>query len=98
MAPIVDEIRQYILENYLLGTSTTELANDTSFLERGILDSTGVLELVAFLEERFGVTIPDTDLIPENLDSLNGIAAYLERRGAHSNSASASPSLFTRGV
>jgi acyl carrier protein len=82
MATIAEAVRAYIVDNYLLGAASEDLADDTSFLARGILDSTGILELVAFLEERFDLKIPDEDLLPENLDSLNAIAAYVERRRA----------------
>ena len=51
-----------------------------SFLEEGIIDSTGMLELVAFLEGTFGISIADTELIPENLDSLDKVAAFIERK------------------
>jgi len=54
------------------------LKDDTSFLEEGIIDSTGVLELVTFLEEEFEIEVNDEELIPENLDSINNVTAYLE--------------------
>jgi acyl carrier protein len=58
------------------------LDDGDSLLERGILDSTGILELVAFLEEEFGATIADDELVPENLDSVSNILGYLERKVA----------------
>jgi acyl carrier protein len=56
------------------------LEDDTSFLEEGIIDSTGVLELVGFIEEDFSITVEDEELVPENLDSINNVTTYLERK------------------
>jgi acyl carrier protein len=63
------------------------LKDDTSFLEEGIMDSTAVLELVTFIEETFGITIDDDDLIPENLDSVNNLVGYLKKKGIQSEQA-----------
>ena len=73
------KIRAFIIENFLFGNDDG-LQNDASFLEEGIIDSTGVLELVNFIEEEFGITVDDEELIPENLDSINNAAEYLERK------------------
>ena len=73
------KIRAFIIENFLFGNADG-LADDTSFLEEGIIDSTGVLELVTFLEEDFEITIDDEELIPENLDSINNVTAYLANK------------------
>ncbi|MBW2109626.1 MAG: acyl carrier protein [Deltaproteobacteria bacterium] len=72
-------IRGFIIENFLFGKDDG-LKDDTSFLEEGIIDSTGVLELVNFLEETFSITVEDEELIPENLDSINNVVAYVERK------------------
>jgi acyl carrier protein len=72
------ELRQYVIDNFLFGQEGIELKNDDSFMERGIVDSTGVLELVAFLEEHFQVKVEDEDLIPQNLDSINNLLFYLK--------------------
>jgi acyl carrier protein len=56
------------------------LKEDTSLLDSGLIDSTGVLELISFLEEELGITIDDTEVVPENLDSLSRIAAFVERK------------------
>ena len=79
MSDTKSKIRAFIIENFLFGKDDG-LQNETSFLEEGIIDSTGVLELVNFLEEEFEITIDDEDLIPENLDSINNVTAYLERK------------------
>jgi acyl carrier protein len=76
----VSEIRDYICETMLIGLSDQSIEPDESLLQRGILDSTGVLELVEFLQDRFGITVQDEEITPDNLDSLNSIAAYLRRK------------------
>lgn len=74
-------VRGFILENYLYGASADELEDDASFMDTGVLDSTGVMELVLFLETEFGVTIDDAEILPENLDSVERICRYLDRKG-----------------
>lgn len=76
---IAKEIRQFIRENFLAPRNKEEIGDDESFLATGVIDSTGVLELVTFLEETYGIKVRDEDLVPENLDSINQISAYLER-------------------
>jgi acyl carrier protein len=75
----VSKVREFIVENFLLGDGDV-LKEDTSFMEEGIIDSTGILELVFFLEETFGITVEDNELIPENFDSLKKMASYLEAK------------------
>lgn len=72
-------IREFIVENFLFGKDDG-LKDDTSFLDEGIIDSTGVLELVSFLEEEFSMSVADEELVPENLDSINNVVAYLEKK------------------
>ena len=79
---VSQEIRQFVVDNFLMGQDSDTLKEDTSFLEEGVIDSTGVLELVAFLEETYDIRVEDEDLIPENLDSIVNISAYLERKRA----------------
>jgi len=74
-----DKIKEFIIENFLFG-EVEGLKEDTSFLDEGIIDSTGILELVNFLEEEFEIRIDDEELVPENLDSINNVAAYLEKK------------------
>ena len=69
-----DQIRNYILENYLFTKDSSALGLDDSLLERGIVDSTGMLEVIFFIEEHLGVKINDEEMIPDNLDSENQIA------------------------
>ena len=72
-------IRQFIVENFLSGQDNG-LQDDASFLDEGIIDSTGILELVSFLEEEFSISVEDEELIPENLDSIVNVVTYLERK------------------
>ncbi len=74
-----EKIKIFIIENFLFG-SEDGLKDETSFLEEGIIDSTGILELVTYLEEEYSITIEDEELVPENLDSINNVTAFLERK------------------
>jgi acyl carrier protein len=74
-----DKIRTFIVENFLFGQDEG-LKDDTSFLDGGIIDSTGILELVNFLEEQFSIKVDDEELVPENLDSINNVVNYLQRK------------------
>jgi acyl carrier protein len=76
---IRQELRQFVIDNFLFGREG-DLKDDASFLENGIIDSTGVLELIAFLEERFGLELAETDLTPENLDSIDKVTRLVESR------------------
>lgn len=73
------DVRSFIKENYLFGQER-QFEDSDSFLEHGIIDSTAVLELVAFLEENYGITVEDEELTPDNLDSVGSVAAYLRRK------------------
>lgn len=75
-------IRAFIFDSFLFDADDSALKNDASFLEQGIIDSTGVLELVDWLEEQFGFSVEDDELIPENLDSVNALAAFIGRKTA----------------
>lgn len=76
------ELRQFILENYLLRQDDGSLKDSDSLMARGILDSTGALELAMHLQDRYGVTVQDEELHPDNLDSIDRIAAFIERKRA----------------
>lgn len=75
-----DELRQFVIDNFLFGKPYKGFADEDSFIEHGIIDSTAVMELIAFLEERYRIKLRDEDLIPENLDSINGLARFVESR------------------
>ena len=78
-----DQIRTYIMNNILLGSDDQSIADDDSFLEKGIIDSTGILELVAFVEDQFNIEVGDEELIPDNFDSIEKLAVYTERKTAN---------------
>lgn len=80
MSTTVDAIRAFIFENFLFDVNNNGLQNDDSLLAKGIIDSTGVLELVEWLEDKFGITVEDEELVPENLDSVNYLAAFIARK------------------
>jgi len=80
MTAIEADLRQYIVDKLLFGRADVVVGGDTSFLDSGLIDSTGVLELVAFLEEKFQVKVEDEDLVPANLDSVNALIRFVERK------------------
>jgi len=71
-------IQNFILENLLFTDDAGQLPVDASFLEEGIVDSTGVLELVMFVEETFHITVNDEEIVPENFDSVQRLARYVQ--------------------
>jgi len=72
-------IKEFVVENFLFGDGD-RLDEETSFFESGIVDSTGVVELIAFLEETYGVKVNDEEIIPENFDNLKNIGQFIERK------------------
>jgi acyl carrier protein len=77
---IEDDVRRFITENFPLGGGGHELAGSDSLLEVGVIDSVGVLELIEHVESTYDLQIPDADVLPENLDSIDAIARYVVRR------------------
>ena len=77
---IKQDIKTYILENYLFTDDDSQLSDSDSFLEKGILDSTGILEVIYFIEDEYGIKVEDEEMIPENLDSVNRIANFVGRK------------------
>jgi acyl carrier protein len=73
-------IRAYIIENFLFGDESMRLDGDESLLELGVVDSTGVLDLLNFVEEEFGIAVADEELAPDNFDSINKLAAFVVRK------------------
>ena len=80
MSENISKIRAFIFDNFLFDSEGSDLKNDDSFLDQGIIDSTGVLELVEWLEDECGIEVDDEELVPENLDSVNNLAAFIERK------------------
>ena len=81
MNEIRQQLRMYIIDNFLFGDDKG-FDDSVSFLESGILDSTGILEVISFLEEQFGIKVKDDELVPENLDSVMNLEGYLGRKMA----------------
>lgn len=80
--PIVERARAYVLENFLYARTDVQLTDTDQLLERGIIDSMGVLELISFVQEEFSVQVSDSDVTEENFGTLSGIARYiLSKRG-----------------
>lgn len=73
-------LRNFILENYLFTDDQSELDSNDSFLEKGIIDSTGILEVIEFIEEEFEIKVEDDEMTPENLDSVNKIIRFIEKK------------------
>lgn len=75
----IQTIRSFIVDTFLFGDDSV-LKEETSFLQNGIIDSTGILELITFLEQQYSIKIQDDELIPQNLDSLKNIGQFLDRK------------------
>lgn len=82
MNPIESAIRKFILENFLFTSDPASISGDTSFLEKGIVDSTGILEIVNFLEESFHFKVEDDEVVPDNFDCIDKLVRYVERKKA----------------
>jgi acyl carrier protein len=80
MEDVKSKVRQFIQDNFIMGSASAAFADSDSFLGRRIIDSTGFLELVSFLEETFAIRVADEEMMPENLDSLDNIDAYVQRK------------------
>jgi len=74
------EIKEFIIDNLMMGMNPEDLTDNGSLLELGIIDSTGVLELIGFLEEKYSIQVEDYDLTPENFDSLDNLVNYLNNK------------------
>ena len=77
---VENEIRNFIVENFLFGNREKTPADDDSFLQKGLIDSTGILEVISFIEEKFGISVEDDELVPENLDSIRCLAEFIGRK------------------
>mgnify|MGYP001351154075 CR=1 FL=1 len=80
METLTAELKNFIATNFLFGQSADGLTEDRSFLESGIIDSTGMLELVSFVEQTYGISVKDNELLPENLDSLRNLSQFVARK------------------
>ncbi len=82
MSDVQKQVREFIEENFMIGQDESELSNEESFLESGLIDSTGILEIVSFLEETFGFDVEDDEMIPDNLDSVKNLEEFINRKKA----------------
>lgn len=80
MQVVKEQVRQYILKNFLFSNDATALQDDASLIQSGVIDSVGVLELIMFLEEQLHVEVVEQEMIPENLDSVQRIVAFVARK------------------
>jgi acyl carrier protein len=74
------KVRSFVVTNYLFGDEDRMPADDDSLIEGGVIDSTGILELIEFLEESFGISVAESETIPQNLGTISGIEAYIARK------------------
>jgi acyl carrier protein len=77
---VKEQVRDYILKNYLFSSEPSALDDGVSLTQTGVIDSTGVLELILFLQEKYGIAVADEEMIPENLDSVRNIVAFVARK------------------
>lgn len=77
MQDIKNQVRTYLLDNFLMGGTPQDIQDETSFMGSHILDSTGFIELIGYLEEQFAIQVEDEEMVPENLDSLNNIEHFI---------------------
>ena len=77
---VKDKLREYVLENYLFTDDQSALNDDDSFLDKGIIDSTGIMEVIFFIEENFEISVADEEMVPENLDSISNIVAFIDKK------------------
>jgi acyl carrier protein len=80
MMEVEKEIRNFIVENFLFGNREKLPGDDDSFLQKGLIDSTGILEVISFIEEKFGISVEDDELVPENLDSIRFLTDFIGRK------------------
>ncbi len=77
---IKKDLREFIVDNFMVGSEDETLNDSDSFMEKGIVDSTGVLELTSFVEEKYDFTIEDDEMLPENLDSIDNLVKFISTK------------------
>lgn len=85
MISVKEQIRAFIVESFLFGDTTRALADDASLIESDVVDSTGILELVTFVEDSFGITVADAEILPANFDSITRVAAFIASKRSQSD-------------
>jgi len=79
---IKEKIYTFLEDNVLIDSEEEKISDDDSFMENGIIDSTGILELVSYIEEEFGFEVDDEELVPDNFDSVNKLTEYINRKAS----------------
>jgi acyl carrier protein len=77
MDSIKNEIKKFLIENFLFGDDSIEIVEDESLMDQGLIDSTGILELITFIENTYNIKIDNNEIIPENLDTLDNMQKFL---------------------
>lgn len=77
MISLKEQIRAFVVESFLFGDTTRVIADDASLIDNDVVDSTGILELVAFVEDNFGISVGDAEILPANFDSISRVAAFI---------------------
>ena len=80
IAAVKEEARQFIYSNFMVDPQTQKFSDSDSLLRKGVLDSMGVMELVSFVQKKYGVTVPSSEILPENFDSLDNLEGYVRRK------------------
>lgn len=80
MELISQKVRNFLFEHYLFGYNENTFCNDFSFLDYGVLDSLGILELITFIENEFGITVSDAEILPENMDSVDCVSRFVMKK------------------
>ncbi|MCX6827537.1 MAG: acyl carrier protein [candidate division Zixibacteria bacterium] len=74
------KVKNFIVETFLIGDSKGTLKDSDSFMQNGIVDSTGVLELTSFIESEYSITVEDNEMVPDNLDSIDNLTAFITKK------------------
>ena len=82
MQGVKDQVKGYLLDNFLMGGMDQDIQDETSLMDSHILDSTGFIELISYLEEQFQIQVSDDEMVPDNLDSLKNIAHFVSNKRA----------------
>ena len=77
--PVAQRVRRFIAENFFVSDPSL-LADDASLITEGVVDSTGLLEVIAFLESEYGISVLDQEMVPDNLETVGRISAFVERK------------------
>jgi acyl carrier protein len=75
-----DRVKEFILRNFLFTDDMNAIANDALLIEQGVIDSTGILEVIMFLEESFSIKVKDEEMTPAHFESIDAIAAFIEKK------------------